>query len=227
MVEGHTWTSSAVLLAVTVCLGAGCAARTPAALPPPAEPDRLDRWERVLALTPGADLRIRCRSGAVVRGRFRSADDEAVVVTDGAAELETPRADVRTLATIGRRAGDFTLRGLLAGAAFGGLVAAASRGSSDALSILVVPWFGGLGAGAGAVLGLTPLESLVYEAPKPVPRESAPFYGADSRPPFYGADSWHGGSRRRRTWASRAAADVSSGAAPSRITSAKRRVRST
>ena len=177
MVEGHTWTSSAALLAVTVCLGAGCAARTPAAAPP-AEPDRLDRWERVLALTPGADLRIRRRSGAVVRGRFRSADDETVVVTDGGAEIETPRAEVRTLATIGRRAGDFTLRGLLAGAAFGGLVAAASRGSSDALSILVVPWFGGIGAGAGAVLGLTPLESLVYEAP---PAPPAPASGASVR----------------------------------------------
>ena len=165
MVEGHTSPSAAVLLAVTVCLGAGCAVRTPAALPAPGEPDRLDRWERVLALTPGADLRIECRSGDVVRGRFRSADDETVVVADGAAEIETPRAEVRTLATIGRRTGDFTLRGLLAGAAFGGLVAAASRGSSDALSILVVPWFGGVGAGAGAVLGLTPLESLVYEAP--------------------------------------------------------------
>ena len=185
MVEGHTSPASAVLLAVTVCLGAGCAARTPAALPPPAEPDRLDRWERVLALTPGADLRIRCRSGAVVRGRFRSADDEAVVVTDGAAELETPRAEVRTLATIGRRAGDFTLRGLLAGAAFGGLVAAASRGSSDALSILVVPWFGGLGAGAGAVLGLTPLESLVYEAPAPPAPASEASVRCSQRPDVF------------------------------------------
>lgn len=178
MVEGHTSPSSAALLAVAVCLGAGCAARTPAALPPPAEPERLDRWERVLALTPGADLRIQCRSGAVVRGRFRSADDETVVVTDGAAEIETTRAEVRTLATVGRRAGDFTLRGLLAGAAFGALATAASRESSDALSILVVPWFGGIGAGAGAVLGLTPLESLVYEAP---PAPPAPASGASVR----------------------------------------------
>ena len=173
MIEGHTSLSSAALLAVTVCLGVGCATRFPTALSPPAEPDRLDRWERVLALTPGADLRIQRRSGAVVRGRFRFADLEKVVVTDGAAEVETPRAAVRTLATVSRRVGDFTWRGLLAGAAFSAFAAAVSRGSSDALPFWVVPLYGGLGAGAGAVLGLTPLESLVYEAPAGG-QESAP-----------------------------------------------------
>ena len=166
MIAGHTSpSSSAVLLAVTVCLGVGCATRFPTALSPPTEPERRDRWERVAALTPGADLHIERRSGAVVRGRFRSADAEKVVVTDGAAEVETPRAEVRTLATVSRRVGDFTWRGLLAGAAFGAFAVAASRGSSDSLPGLVVPAYAGLGAAAGAFLGLTPLESVVYEAP--------------------------------------------------------------
>ena len=171
MIAGHTSPASAALLAVTVCLGVGCATRFPTALSPPAEPERLDRWERVLTLTPGADLRIQRRSGAVVRGRFRFADAETVVVTDGATEIETPRAEVKTLATISRRVGDFTLRGLLAGVAFGAFGAAVSRGSSDALPVWVVPWYGGLGAAAGAVLGLTPLESVVYEAPPAAARE--------------------------------------------------------
>ena len=177
MFERHTSLSSAVLLAATVCLGVGCATRFPTALSPPPEPDRRDRWERVLVLTPGADLRIERRSGAVVRGRFRSADAEKVVVTDGAGAIETPRAEVRTLATVTRRVGDFTWRGLLAGAAFGALAVAASRGSSDPLPILwIVPWAGGLGAGGGALLGLTPLESVVYEAPPAVGgQESAPW----------------------------------------------------
>lgn len=180
MVEGHTSSSSsAVLLAVTVCLGAGCAARPPAALPPPAQADRLDRWERVLALTPGVDLRIRRRSGAVVRGRFRFADVEKVVVAAGATDIETPRAEVRTLAMRTRRVGDFTWRGLLAGAAVGALAVGASLGSSDELPVLLfVPWAGGLGAASGAVLGLTPLESLVYEAP---PAPPAPGAGVQDR----------------------------------------------
>lgn len=168
-VEGHTPPSSAVLLAVAVCLGAGCAARTPAALP--SAPDGLDRWERVLALKPGADLRIRRRSGGVVRGRFRSADGGKVVVADGAAAIGTPRAEVETVAMRTRRVKDFTWRGLLTGAAFGAFAVGASLGSSDELSALVVPFFGGLGAAAGAALGLTPLESLVYEAP-PAPPEA-------------------------------------------------------
>ena len=42
---------AALLALAAVWLGAGCAARRPAALPPPA-PEALDRWERVLALPP-------------------------------------------------------------------------------------------------------------------------------------------------------------------------------
>ena len=183
MIAGHTSPSSAVLLAVTVCLGVGCATRFPTALSPPTGPERRDRWERVAALTPGADLRIERRSGAVVRGRFRSADAEKVVVTDGAAEVETPRTEVRTLATVSRRVGDFTWRGLLAGAAFGAFAVAASRGSSDSLPGLVVPAYAGLGAAAGAFLGLTPLESVVYEAPAAgsLRRGTAPAAGGSNR----------------------------------------------
>lgn len=189
MVEGHTPPSSAVLLAVAVCLGAGCAARTPAALP--AAPDGLDRWERVLSLKPGADLRIRRRSGEVVRGRFRSADGGKVVVADGAAAIGTPREEVETVAMRTRRVKDFTWRGLLVGAAFGAFAVGASLGSSDELPALVVPFFGGIGAAAGAALGLTPLESLVYEAPPAPP-------GAGVRgSPRPGAFIYVGGERVR------------------------------
>ena len=191
MVEGHTPPSSAVLLAVAVCLGAGCAARTPAALP--AAPDGLDRWERVLSLKPGADLRIRRRSGEVVRGRFRSADSGKVVVADGAAAIGTPREEVETVAMRTRRVKDFTWRGLLVGAAFGAFAVGASLGSSDELPALVVPFFGGIGAAAGAALGLTPLESLVYEAPPAPPAPEAGVRGS----PRPGAFIYVGGERVR------------------------------
>lgn len=156
--------SCAVLLALAaVWLGAGCAARRPAALPPPA-PEALDRWERVLALPPGSSVRVRLHSDAVVEGRLRSADAERIVV-EGRGASGTPRGAVRTVSLTTRRVVDFTWRGLAAGAAFGAAMTALAAGSSDALPLLpVVLWYGGLGAGGGALLGLTPIESIVYEA---------------------------------------------------------------
>ncbi len=156
--------SCAVLLALAaVWLGAGCAARRPAALPPPA-PEALDRWERVLALPPGSSVRVRLRSDAVVEGRLRSADAERIVV-EGRGAAGTPRGAVRTVSLTTRRVVDFTWRGLAAGAAFGAAMTALAAGSSDALPVLpVVLWYGGLGAGGGALLGLTPIESIVYDA---------------------------------------------------------------
>lgn len=74
-------------------------------------------------------------------------------MTDGAAEVETPRAAVKTLATVSRRVGDFTWRGLLAGAAFSAFAAAVSRGSSDALPLWVVPLYGGSEPGRGRFWG--------------------------------------------------------------------------
>lgn len=154
----------AVLLALAaVWFGAGCAARRPAALPPPA-PEALDRWERVLALPPGSSVRVRLRSDAVVEGRLRSVDAERIVV-EGRGAAGTPRGAVRTVSLTTRRVVDFTWRGLAAGAAFGAAMTALAAGSSDALPVLpVVLWYGGLGAGGGALLGLTPIESIVYDA---------------------------------------------------------------
>ena len=182
MARPFTLRSFAALLTLSGALVAGCASRLPAVLPPelPQASDRLQRWERVLALAPGTRIRIELRSGVVVRGRFGCADDEEKVVTlDGAALESVPRFAVAAVDMVTHRVGDFTWRGLAIGALFGATLAVASAGSSDPLPVVfAAPWFGGIGASAGAVLGLTPLESLVYEAP-PTGTMAAPVWKQD------------------------------------------------
>ncbi len=130
------------LLVLLVTFGAGCASRLPAVLPPELPPDseRLQRWERVLALAPGTRVRIELRSGADVRGRFGCADGEKVVAMDGDALRSVPRFAVETVDMVGNRVGDFTWRGLVVGALAGTTMAAYSAGSSDPLTVaFVVP----------------------------------------------------------------------------------------
>lgn len=160
----------ALLLVLLVPAGAGCAARLPAVLPPELPPasERLYRWERVLALAPGTRVRIELGSGVVIRGRFECADDEKVVTIEGGSLRAVSRSAVETVDMVTRRVGDFTLRGLAVGALAGTAISIYAAGSSDPLPVLfMVPWAGGIGASAGALLGLTPLESVVYEARPP------------------------------------------------------------
>ena len=153
----------ALLLALAGWSGTGCAVRRPAALPPPA-PEAFDRWERVLALAPGSRVRVELQSGAVVEGRLQAADEKEVFVHPSLL-AGAPRASVKRSALVERRVGDFSLRGLLTGVAFAAILVAGAAGSSDALPFAPVAlWYGGLGAGGGALLGLTPAESVVYEA---------------------------------------------------------------
>lgn len=151
-----------VLLALAVWPGAGCATRRVAALPPPA-PEAADRWERVLALAPGSQVRVELQSGAVVEGRFQAADEERVVVHPGLLD-GAPRESVKKVALVVRRVGDSTWPGIVAGVAVAAILAATSAGSSDAVPFApVAAWFGGIGAAGGALVGLRPTESVVYE----------------------------------------------------------------
>ena len=74
----------AALLAL-VGLAAGCVAPSPEIFH---TPDRLDRWARVAAIPPGAEVRVwRLGSENAEDGRFARADDEEMVLEadDGAA----------------------------------------------------------------------------------------------------------------------------------------------
>ena len=151
-----------VLLALAVGPGAGCAARRAAALPPPA-PEAADRWERVLALTPGAQVRVELQSGAVVEGRLQGADQERVVIHPGLLD-GAPRESVKKVALVMRRVREGTWRGIVAGVAVAAVLAVTSAGSSDAKPFApIAVWFGGIGAAGGALVGLRAIESVVYE----------------------------------------------------------------
>ena len=164
MAHSHTVRASAlvVLLTLAVWPGAGCAARRAAALPPPA-PEAADRWERVLALATGSQVRVELQSGAVVEGRLQAADEERVVVHPGLLD-GAPRESVKKVALVVRRVREATWPGMAAGVAVAAILAVASAGSSSAMPFApIAAWFGGIGAAGGALVGLRQTESVVYE----------------------------------------------------------------
>ena len=164
MAHARTVRASAlvVLLTLAVWPGAGCAARRAAALPPPA-PEAADRWERVLALAPGSQVRVELQSGAVVEGRLQAADEERVVVHPGLPD-GAPRESVQKVALVVRRVREATWPGMAAGVAVAAILAVASAGSSSAMPFApIAAWFGGIGAAGGALVGLRPTRSVVYE----------------------------------------------------------------
>ena len=159
----------AVLLALTTTL-AGCATLPPAALPQPVpdgSPD-LTRWERVLVLTPGSRIRVDLNTGEGMDVRYRDADTETLTVISGTRRTVLQRVEVQRVRLFRTRAGEFSLWGLVAGGLAGAVTASLlddGDEGADYLLLLMSGWFGGVGAAAGALVGLMPFLSTVYESP--------------------------------------------------------------
>ena len=163
----------AALLAL-VGRAAGCiAARSPEIFH---TPDRLDRWARVAAIPPGAEVRVwRRGSENAEDGRFVRADDEEMVLEadDGTAGFylrpQVTRGSVVSGRPYRRYLGNGLRSGLLLGAVIAGigLVAAGEDlGGGEAFAGIVVGssiW--GTAAIGAIAAGIAPGTTVVFEAP--------------------------------------------------------------
>ena len=150
---------------------AGCVARPPVTFN---VPDRLDRWARVAAIPPGAEVRVwRGDSATVASGRFVHADDEELVLET---ESGTTAVFLRPLVTrvsvvSGRPYRRYLWNGLRTGLLVGAvaLVPFAATGSLDDFPELVaeVPLLGAFyGILTGAIgAAATPSTTPVFAAP--------------------------------------------------------------
>ncbi len=156
---------------VILMLAAGCVARPPATFN---VPDRLDRWARVAAIPPGAEVRVWTRDSATAaHGRFVRADDEEMVLETGAGTTGvflralTTRVSVVTGRPYRRYLGNGLRTGLLAGGVALGLIAAGG-GLDDAPEAAVAAPFVGVFYGIlmGAIgAAATPDTTPVFVAP--------------------------------------------------------------
>ena len=155
---------------VIVILAAGCVSRPPVTF---SAPDRLDRWGRVAAIPPGAEVRVRCRgSTAAADGRFVRADDEALVLETDAGTTAVLRPRVTRVSVVsGKPWRRYLGNGLRTGLLFGGVVLGAfvAAGGLNEFpeGVAVVP---GVGIFYGVAIGAlsaaaTPDTTVVFEAP--------------------------------------------------------------
>ena len=70
-------------------------------------------WESVFAVLAGSSLHVELRSGDRIRGRFRSADEQTLILVQGRDIRSVPRAEIQRVAIIrGTDAGTGALWGL-------------------------------------------------------------------------------------------------------------------
>ena len=156
---------------VIVILASGCVARPPVTFN---VPDRLDRWARVAAIPPGAEVRVWCGGSVTAdHGRFVGADDgEVVLEADDGTTAVMARTLVTRVSVVSGKPYRRYLRngvrtGLLLGAVGLGLVAAAGGLAEFPEAVIAAPavglfygvFMGAIGAAA------TPDTTAVFEAP--------------------------------------------------------------
>ena len=161
-------------------LAAGCIARSPEIFH---TPDRLDRWARVAAIPPGAEVRVwGLGSETAEPGRFVRADDDELVLEGSAGTAavflreRVARVSVVSGRPYRRYLGNGFRTGLLFGAAVVGLALATEGGDIPLDAVAgVIGASGFWGAAMGAIgAGGTPAATVVFEAPDadapPTPR---------------------------------------------------------
>ena len=154
-----------------VALVAGCVARPPVTFN---APDRLDRWARVAAIPPGAEVRVwRADSVTVASGRFVRANDEEVVLeTESGTTAVFLRPVVTRVSVVsGRPYRRYLMNGARTGLLVGGIALGVFTGMGGLNefpeAIFAVP---GVGAFYGILIGAiraatTPDTTPVFVAP--------------------------------------------------------------
>ena len=128
-------------------------------------------WEAVLAVPAGSSLHVELGTGDLIRGQFRSADEQTLVLVEGRNTRNVPRAEIlRVLLVRGNYAKKGALWGFGIGVATFAIDNARIGGEGYDLTlpgnIVFASMFGGIGAGAGALIGLAfPNREIIYEAP--------------------------------------------------------------
>ena len=154
-------------------LAAGCIARSPEIFH---TPDRLDRWARVAAIPPGAEVRVwRRGSEDAEDGRFVRADsDEILLEADDGTTAVFLRPRVTRVSIVSGRPyrrylGNGLRTGLLLGAIFGGLILVAEGGEVGEAARIATGLIGGVGIWGTAMgyfaAATAPGTTVVFEAP--------------------------------------------------------------
>ena len=168
--------STVVLMALVNSLFlAGCASvRGPTRLArlqeaPAVEPAN-QWWESVAFIPVLSSVEVDLTTGETTNGRFRSADDQELVLEQDGLLRRVPRAEIqRVVLYQGRHTGRGTLWGLGIGTGIGIVVDAKTGGGYDfGERFLFTLIFVGLGTGIGALIGtLVPEWTVIYEMPVP------------------------------------------------------------
>ena len=171
------WLSCLLLLTALIngTFLTGCAGlrlQHPARFQPSTFNQRADPlWEAVVAIPSDSILDVYLDSGDSIYGRFRSADEQTLILVEGRDVRSVPRAEIRrVLLHRGNHAKKGAVLGLIIGVVTLGIDSARRGGEGYDLTplggLMVGSIFGGIGAGAGALLGAAfPNREIIYEAP--------------------------------------------------------------
>ena len=125
-------------------------------------------WESVAFIPVVSSVEVDLTTGETINGRFRSADEQALVLEQDGLLRRLPRAEVRRVILYqGRHAGRGSLWGLGIGTGIGIAVDAATGPGYDfGERFLFTLLFVGLGTGIGALVGtLVRKRAVIYEVP--------------------------------------------------------------
>ena len=122
-------------------------------------------WEAVIAVPVDSPIHVELGTRDLIRGRFRSADEQTLVLVEGRNTRSVPRAEIRRVLLV---RGNYAKKGALIGLPIGAATAVILCGEQDCdgVGFLFGSMFGGIGAAAGALIGYVfPNRELIYEAP--------------------------------------------------------------
>ena len=154
----------------------GCApSRALMRFPPDTSAESVDLlWNAVLAVPAGSSLDVDLRTGDSIQGRFRSANDQTLILVFDGGSRSVPRAEIRrVLLDRGNHAKKGALRGLGIGAVTGlatsSLQVAKADYPVDGEGIVIgveTSLFGLIGTGIGALIGVFSNDrTVIYETP--------------------------------------------------------------
>ena len=144
---------------------AGLRLQHPARFQPSTFNQRADLlWGAVVAIPSDSTLDVYLDSGDSIYGRFRSADEQTLILVQGRNARSVPRAEIRRVLL---HRGNHAKKGALWGLGIGAMtVFPIVLSSHEPGFFRAAPIFGSIGAAAGALIGLTfPNRAVIYEAP--------------------------------------------------------------